>query len=150
PADRRRRRIAFMPRRGARDAAQVLAILRARGALDDVEVLEFDGLGEREVAAALHDTLIFLSLGTAEGCPTPPKEAMASGCLTVGYTGQGGREFMTDGVAYPVEAGAVADLARTVEALLDEYRGDPVPLPAVGRAAVSFIRDRHSPECERD
>jgi GT2 family glycosyltransferase/Flp pilus assembly protein TadD/glycosyltransferase involved in cell wall biosynthesis len=150
PADRRRRRIAFMPRRGARDATQALAILRARGALDDVEVLPLDGLGEREIAATLHDTLIFLSLGTAEGCPTPPKEAMASGCLTVGYTGQGGREFMTEGVAYPVEAGAVADLARTIEALLDEHRGDPVPLPDVGRAAASLIGDRHSPERERD
>src|SRR5262249_37463058 len=54
PAEQRRRRIAFMTRRGARDAAQALAILRARGALDGVEVLAIDGLGEREVAAGLH------------------------------------------------------------------------------------------------
>jgi GT2 family glycosyltransferase/glycosyltransferase involved in cell wall biosynthesis/Flp pilus assembly protein TadD len=150
PAELRRRRIAFMPRRGARDAAQALAILGARGALDGVDVVALDGLGEQEVAAALHDTLIFLSLGTAEGCPTPPKEAMASGCLTVGYTGQGGREFMLPGVAYPIEAGAVVELARTVEQLLAAHPGDPAPLPAAGRAAAELIRERHSPEHERE
>jgi GT2 family glycosyltransferase/thioredoxin-like negative regulator of GroEL len=149
PASMRRRRIAFMPRRGLQDALQVLHILRVRGVLDGVELAPLDGLDEREVAAALSDALVFLSLGTAEGCPTPPKEAMASGCLTVGYAGGGAQEFMTPGVAYPVTPGNIVEFARVVEELLAQHPGDPVQLPAVGRAASELIHERHSPEAER-
>src|SRR5262249_36677294 len=52
--------------------------------------------------------------------------------------------------AFPVEAGAVVELARIVEALLDEHRGDPAPLSDVGCAAAAFIHEHHSPVRERD
>jgi hypothetical protein len=149
PAELRRRRVALMPRRNRSDALQVVNVLKHRGVLEGVEVLLLEGLTEREVAAALSDTLVFLSLGTAEGCPTPPKEAMASGCLTVGYDGRGGVEFFRPDIAYPVEPGDIVTFARTVEEILLEHPGDPVPLPAKGRAAAEFISTRHSPERER-
>jgi GT2 family glycosyltransferase/glycosyltransferase involved in cell wall biosynthesis len=150
PAGLRRRRIAFMPRRNAQDAVQVLSILRARGALEGVEVLPLHGLGEAEVAAALAESLIFLSLGTQEGCPMPPKEAMASGCLTIGYDGRGGREFMRPDVAYPIEPGDVISFAQTVERVLAEHPGDPSPLSGRGRAAAELIREHYSEQRQRE
>ncbi len=150
PASIRRRRIAFMPRRNLKDAAQVINILKFRGVLDNVELLPIEGLDERGVAACLTDTLIFLNFGTAEGSPTPPKEAMACGCLTIGYHGMGGREFLSPDVAYPIPTGDVLTFAKTVEAVLAQYPATENPLPPKGRAAAAVIREHYSPQRERD
>jgi glycosyltransferase involved in cell wall biosynthesis len=72
---------------------QVLNILHARGVLDGWEVISIDGLPEHEVAERLRSCAVFLSFGHPEGCPLPPLEAMASGCVVVGYHGRGGREY---------------------------------------------------------
>jgi predicted TIM-barrel fold metal-dependent hydrolase len=149
PSPVRRRRLAFMTRRNLKDAVQIVNILKFRGVLDDVELVHLEGLKEREVAERLRDSLVFLSLGVAEGCPTPPKEAMACGCLTIGYHGWGGRDFLLPEVAYPIQAGDVISFASTVEAVLAEQPGDRVPLSRKGRAAAELIHEHYSPERER-
>ncbi len=50
-----------------------------------------------KVAEELKKSNIFLNIGYPEGFPFPPLEAMACGCIVVGYTGGGGNEFMIDG-----------------------------------------------------
>ena len=149
PASTRRRRVTFMPQRNLKDAVQVINILKFRGVLDDVELLPIEGMDERGVAASLIDALVFLSFGTAEGSPTPPKEAMACGCLTIGYHGMGGREFLSRDVAYPIPTGDIVRFAKTVESVLAEHPGAETPLSARGRAAAALIHHRYSPERER-
>ena len=46
------------------------------------------------VARLLRRSHIFLATGFPEGCPLPPLEAMASGCLPVGFSGFGGWDYM--------------------------------------------------------
>ncbi len=48
---------------------------------------------EAEVAAIMGQAAIFLSLSRFEGLGMTTLEAMASGCLVVGFTGIGGREY---------------------------------------------------------
>jgi hypothetical protein len=50
---------------------------------------------EQEVADIMGSSAIFLSLCYMEACPLAPLEAMASGCIVVGYRGNGGLEYAT-------------------------------------------------------
>jgi len=146
----RARRITYMPRKHADQAGQVLNILSQRGALRDVEVLPLDRMNEQEVAAAQREALLFLSFGYPEGCPFPPKEAMAAGCLVVGYHGMGGRDYFTHEHGYPVPQGDVVAFARQVEEVLDAHRADPAALEARARTAAAAISARYTPQAERD
>jgi glycosyltransferase involved in cell wall biosynthesis len=142
----KRRRIAFMPRKNADQALQVLNLLKFRGVLDGVEVVALDGMSEAEVAAALRETLVFLSFGHPEGFGLPAAEAMACGCAVAGYHGYGGREFVTAEHAFPVDTGDIVGFARTVEDLLAR---DPAELQATGARAAAFVAERYSPRRER-
>ena len=150
PLEEKRVRIAWMPRKNAVDAQQVLNILAARDALDGVDVLALDGLTVAQVADALADALIFLSTGHPEGFGLPAAEAMASGCLTVGYHGMGGREFFTAETGVPIPHGDVVAFARAVEDLLQRHRERPGELAAFAASAAAAIRARYSPERERE
>ena len=59
PAYPKHRRIAYMPRRRANEAAQVLELLKLRGALDGWEVIAIDSRTEAEVADLLRASWIF-------------------------------------------------------------------------------------------
>ncbi len=51
--------------------------------------------GEAEVAALMGESAVCLALGRMEALGITALEAMASGCLVVGYHGGGGREYAT-------------------------------------------------------
>lgn len=86
---------------------------------------------EAEVAEAMRGSDIFLSLSKLEAVGLTPLEAMASGCLCVGFTGIGGRDFTTpdngfwvdedDCVAAVDALAQAADLLATGGPDLDRY-----------------------------
>ena len=89
-------RIAFMPRKNKALAKQIRETFQA---LDEslaarCRWVEIAGLTAKGVAEALSSAHIFLATGFPEGCPLPPLEAMACGCLPVGYMGYGGADYM--------------------------------------------------------
>ncbi len=118
--------------------------------LHDVDVVPLDGMNEVQVAAAQRDALAFLSFGYPEGCPFPPKEAMAAGCLVVGYHGMGGRDYFTHEHGYPVPQGDIVAFARQVEDVLAAHRADPVGTETRARAIARDIRERFSPRAESE
>jgi hypothetical protein len=142
-------RIAYMPRRRASEAAQVLRLLERRGVLDRWEVVAIDGRGEAEVADLLRGSRIFLSFSEREGFGLPPCEALACGCLVVGFHGFAGREFFRAPFAEPVEDGDVVAFARAAERLARRVEDDPEAMAAAGAAGARFVRDRYSPASER-
>ncbi|MBF0480264.1 MAG: glycosyltransferase family 1 protein [Desulfovibrionaceae bacterium] len=88
--------VAYMPRKNKALAGQIREIFsaraRARGTYADwLEIKDMDQAG---VAAALRRAHIFLATGFPEGCPLPPLEAMACGCLPVGFSGFGGLDYL--------------------------------------------------------
>lgn len=87
-------RIAYMPRKNKALARQVRDMCRHRRALGQVEWVPIEGLPPEGVARALAEAHVFLATGFPEGCPLPPLEAMACGCLVVGCAGFGGFDYM--------------------------------------------------------
>ncbi len=150
PSSQKVTRICLMPRKGADAANQVLHILRQRGALEGVEVVPIDGRPSVEVAAVMRESLIFAALSSQEGFGLPAAEAMACGCVVVGYDGGGGAEFMRRGLAYRVPTGDVIAVAARVEQVLAEWRRRPTRVLAMGQRASRFVRERYSLQRERD
>jgi len=89
--------ISYMPRKNKALAQQIRSIYEhACGGKDLCDIIwkEIDGLDAHGVADAMRSSHIFLMTGFPEGCPLPPLEAMACGCLPVGFTGFGGWDYM--------------------------------------------------------
>ncbi|WP_027176761.1 glycosyltransferase family 4 protein [Desulfovibrio aminophilus] len=86
--------VAFMPRKNRALAQQIRALFETRNGGSRVRWLEIDGLSAQGVAEALGRAHIFLVTGFPEGCPLPPLEALACGCLCVGFSGFGGWDYM--------------------------------------------------------
>ena len=53
--------------------------------LADFEIVPFINISQNEVIRILKDSLIFLSFGYPEGFGLPAAEAMACGCVTIGF-----------------------------------------------------------------
>ena len=144
------RRIAYMPRGGRDEASQVLSMLRARGRLDGWEVVALQGMSEREVAATLRTTTIFLSFAYHEGFGLPAAEAMACGAYAVGFHGFAGIEFLRPDFSSPVGPGDVLAMARAVEDVMAREAQQPGWCRSRGDAAARFIAQEYSPARERD
>jgi glycosyltransferase involved in cell wall biosynthesis len=147
--DERGRTLAFMPRKRARESAQVLGLLQSRGITADWRVVEVDGMTEREVATVLRSTAIFLSFSDHEGCPLPPAEAMACGAYVVGYTGFGAREYMRSEFASPVEDGDVVAFARATEDAIRDFETASDQLRERTQAAARHVASVYSLEHQR-
>jgi glycosyltransferase involved in cell wall biosynthesis len=141
PADPPGRRIAYMPRRRGGERGEVLHLLAARGVLAGWELVPIDGRSERETAALLRGSAVFLSFSEREGFGMPPAEAMAAGCYVVGFTGLAGRDFFDPAYCRPVPEGDVLAFARAVE---EACGTDPDVLAKAGRLASQTILDRYS------
>jgi glycosyltransferase involved in cell wall biosynthesis len=144
----KRRLVSYMPRKNPFDAEQVLLLLRLTGNLDGWEVAAIDGMSERETAAVLGDSSVFLSFGHPEGCPLPPAEAMLSGAIVVGYHGMGGREYFRDEFAYPIGVGDIQAFAETAASVLRRFESEPEALAEQAQAASRFIRETYTAERE--
>ena len=145
----KRRQIAFMPRKHAYDAEQVVNILRSPDALRGFASVAIEGVSQDEAARVMRESMVFLSFGHPEGFGLPAAEAMACGCITIGYHGNGGREFFTPDHGFPINVGDIIGYAKTVEQVLRTLDGDPRAFDAMTHRAAKFIRDTYSPEHEK-
>lgn len=91
-------RVAWMPRKNRALAEQVRQV--AEAALERlerpvrVEWVPLQNLSQAELAMELARCSVFLCTAFPEGFGLPPAEAMATGCVPVGFTGFGGWEYM--------------------------------------------------------
>jgi len=146
---RKKKQICFMPRKNLEDARQVLNILRYRKALEGWKVVAIEKKSQAEAAEILRNSLIFMSFGHPEGFGLPPAEAMAAGCITVGYHGNV-REFFTPEHGFPIEMGQILDYARTVEEVIQRFSTDIEGLRRIAKAAAAFVQEEYSQEKERE
>jgi hypothetical protein len=140
--------IAFMPRKRRKELNQILHVLNRRGSLKDWELLPIEGLTEKETARVLGRASIFLSLNEREGFGLPSLEAMASGCLVVGFHGGAGSEYMRPGAAIPIADGEIRDFVVELESLLSRW-GNDESLLAMSKNAVELVKREYSREAER-
>ncbi|SFB21018.1 Glycosyl transferases group 1 [Flavobacterium swingsii] len=146
--ENKKRKIAFMPRRLRPDLVQVINILKFRGVLENWELVEIHNMNENEVAKNLKECAFFLSFSINEGFGMPPAEAMACGCVVVGYAGKGGKEFFKEDFCYPIEDRDVIAFAKTLEKVIKEYELDDKPFVTKGKKASEFILSEYSMEME--
>jgi glycosyltransferase involved in cell wall biosynthesis len=149
PQGSKQRRIVYMPRKRPDDAAAVLAQLRLRGALNGWDIVCIDGRSEAETAELLRTARLFLSFSFREGFGLPPLEALACGCIVVGYHGFGGREYFHPPFATAVEDGDIAAFVRMVEATIHNIDSDPQSADSMVAAASRFALERYPPEAEK-
>jgi hypothetical protein len=143
--------IAMMPRRNSHDLIQIFNILKHRRTLHDLQPAPIEQLAQDEAAKVLRESLFFVTVGMQEGFGLPAAEAMACGCITVGYHGFGGKEFLLPAYAFPTEPGDVLATARALEACIMEYRQNPARLDIMRQEAAAFIARNCSPaEEERE
>lgn len=94
PAERKSPSIAYMPKKRAFEPRVIRGYLRKLyGRHADRPWVEIDGKPEAEVAAALGEAELYLSLSRFESVGMATLEAMASGCVCAGFTGVGGGEY---------------------------------------------------------
>ena len=144
----KKKQICFSQIKNAPDALQVVNILKFRGVLADFKITPFINVPQERVAALMRESLIFLSLGNREGFGLPAAEAMACGCIVIGYHGWGGKEFFKEEFSFPVEDGDILGFARRVEEVIRAYSADESYLLEQRRSASQFIAEEYSPERE--
>jgi glycosyltransferase involved in cell wall biosynthesis len=139
PGPARSRAIAWMPRRRPLEAAVLERLLRndSRSAGADLRVLA--ELTEAEVATALGGTSVFVALGISEGFGLPVAEALAAGCLVVGYPAGGGEELFEAPGTWRIDDARPHLLADRALELIDVPQDDPVRA-----AAREWIAERYS------
>ncbi len=133
------RKIAYMPRKRAAEAEQLLGALKRRGNLHGWDFVAISGHTQEDVARTMRDSLIFVSLMRDESLGFPAIEAMSAGCITVGYTGFGGREYFDDTTGVPIEEGDTLALIEGLERIAAEYDADPTRLDGLRRAASEKV-----------
>ena len=145
----KKRQIAFMPRRPF-FLRQVINMLKARGTLEDFNLVPIAGSTEKEVAQIMGESCIFLAGSTHEGFGLPAAEAMACGCAVVGYHAGGGKEFLLPEFAFPVATGEVVAFVKAVEDVIHLSSGKPEELESKTKLAASFIASNYSLTQERE
>ena len=136
--------IAYMPRKRADDSSQVFQLLSIWGQLKDVRLHKIDGVSYQEVLETLSETAIFLNFAEMEGFPLPILEAMAAGCLVIGYDGSGGADALTKKTGFPVPYGDVLEFAQKTREVLVDMRNDRLRKieQRIRRARKLMLRER--------
>lgn len=89
-------RVGYMPRKNKVLAGMLRRMVEARALRTGLapEFVPIEGLPPDGVAEVLRSCHVFLATGFPEGCPLPPLEAMACGCVVAGFAGFGGFDYM--------------------------------------------------------
>ena len=142
--------ICLMTRRLKSDIVQVINILKFRGVLNNWDIKLIENMDEEQVANCMKESALFLSFNINEGFGMPPAEAMACGCIVVGYTGKGGIEIFKDEFSYPIPDRDIQAFSKTLERVLKEYEINALPFIEKGEKASKFILSEYSLSVEEN
>lgn len=140
----KKKQIAFMPRKLQEDTVQIVNILKLRNTLHDWSFVSIDHKNEREVARIMRESHIFLSFNHIEGFGLPPAEAMACGCIVIGYTGKAGNEYFNTEFSYPVEDRNVIEFARKIEEVLLLFENNKTSFIEKQKKASQYILGQYN------
>lgn len=136
--------ITYMPYKRRDEARLVAAALDGRPELVGYRLEAIDNLPREEVSERLQRSRFFLSLQKHESIGFPAAEAMAAGCIVVGYTGLGGREYFDTTTGIPVTEDDTAGLVAALLATVREHAKDPAKFEALRRHASAEINRRYA------
>ena len=143
------RQIVFLGRKHADHIRKVALMARQRPSLQRYPFKELPRLSHSEVAKELRDSLMFLSCGHPEGFGLPLAEAIASGCLVVGYHGLGGRDFALP-FMNTVEFGDLLGFVDAIEEEVAQFEQHTEAVTLKRHQASQHILKQFSPAAERE
>lgn len=144
------KQIAFMPRKLPEDVVQVINILKEHNQIPEWEFVEIDNMNETEVATVLQKSAIFLSFNTREGFGLPPAEAMACGCVVIGYQGRGGEEYFDKSFSYPINDRDIISFVKEIESVCKMFNENHVSFIDKGKKASDFILNEYNSKNEEN
>ena len=141
PADRKRRQIAYMPRKLGTERAFIEAVFKRRYPRHvKVPWIPIQDVARSEAAKIMGESAVFLSLSHRESFGLPPLEAMACGCLVAGFHGDGGLEYMTVENGWWAGTGDGRSATDGLAAALDLLDAGGPSLVAMGDAMASTVK----------
>lgn len=146
----KKRIITYMPRKNSSHSKQVINILKTRNRLNGFEIEPIVNMNELQVAEKLSESTIFLSFGYPEGLPLPPAEAMASGCIVIGYNGGGGEEYFIDEHCITIPFGDIITFCKKIEEVCQEFDNKLEFYQQMALDASNFINHNYSQEREKE
>lgn len=149
-SENKKKKIAFMPRKLEEDIVQIKSILKIRNTIADWEFVSIDNKTETEVASIMQESSIFLSFNYREGFGLPPAEAMACGCIVIGYTGFGGAEYFKNDFSYPIEERNIIEFVETIENVTNLHQTNSTIFAAKARQASDFINKNYNVVNEKE
>ena len=145
----KKKQIAFMPRKLREDIVQILNILKVRLKFPDWSFVAIENKSEEEVSKILKESALFLSTNHREGFGLPPVEAMACGCVTIGYRGQAGREYFKNEFSYAIPDGDITKFVEKVEEVMSLFENDHESYVLKSKSASEYICQNYNLKKEK-
>jgi glycosyltransferase involved in cell wall biosynthesis len=145
----KKKQLAFMSRKNFKDIRQVLGNLYLKKLLDDWSLIDIQNLNHDEVAAILSESTVFLSSGIDEGFGLPALEALASGCLVIGYTGKGGDEYFNTKLSIKIPEKDVQEFIKVTEEKMIFLNNNLNWIDQYANEVREHINERYSLEIEQ-
>ena len=150
----KRPKICYLTRK-ERSATWLHQVLHAKGEpFTGFEWMPLRELSEDEYARHLREATVYVTTNMQEGMNTSVLEAMACGCLVVGYSGVGGGVYMEpEGPSQNcilVENGNVPALGLELESVLRDLAAEPEAHSQVTRNGLATARAYQNPADEAE
>lgn len=144
----KKKQLVYLPTKNIRDILQVINILKFRGTLSGWDLVPIDQNTETETAAILGESSVFLNFTLQEGFGMPAVEALACGCLVIGYDGISGREYLRPDFSHIVPHNNILAFVHQVEKVLTMHEKEPNLIEQKRASAVEYIQKLYYPERE--
>ena len=139
----------FMTRKNSADVLQVVSALRSRPLLSEWAFKAIEGLDEIGVARVMGESAIYLAFGHPEGISLSNLEAMSSGCLVVGYSGMGCREFFDAKFCQEIPFGDIAAFVTAAEEAAGCFENRLAEYEVRTKSSSEYVRSVFSNAQER-
>jgi len=136
--------ITVMPRKSEADFIFLKNLMRIHDSFNDFKIVEIDNMPYEQCAETIRNSSIFLSFSHQEGFGLPPAEAMACGCIVIGYHGYGGKEYFKEGLTYTIDSWDMRKYATILAEIIKGFGTNPEVLQQIRKDASKYILENYS------
>jgi len=146
PITMKKKVISIMPGKSPVDNAFLYQAVSARAKqnlnkLKNYKWQLLDMYSEKKITQIFGESLVFVFLGSYEGCPLSPLEAMLSGALVVAHRGGPQAEYLNDSNSFLVDFRDQLGLIRKVEDIAIKFASKKEDLIKMSRRALETARE---------